>query len=50
MIALKRGEKVPSRSMMSKRFPVRRPSSQSVRFRATCSIHADVGFVVVPAM
>ncbi len=36
--------------MTRKRLPVRKPSSQSVRFRATCSIHAEVGFVVVPAM
>ena len=31
------------------RFQLRKPSSQSVRFRAICSIQAEVGFVVMPA-
>jgi hypothetical protein len=35
---------------MRNRFPFRKPSSQSVRFKAICSIHDEVGFVVVPAM
>ena len=43
-----RGEKIAFRSMTRKRFPVRKPSSQSVRFRAICSIHAEVGWTVVP--
>ena len=49
MDALNRGEKIASRSRIRKRSPARNPSSQSVRFRAICSIHAEVGFIVVPA-
>jgi len=50
VIDLNRGEKIASRSMTRNRFPVRKPSSQSVRFRAICSIHAESGLVVVPAI
>ena len=49
MINLNRDEKIASRSMTKKRLPIRKPSSQSVRFRAISSIYAEVGFVVVPA-
>ena len=49
IIDLNGDEKIASRSMARKRFPVRKPSSQSVRFRAICSIHPEVGCAVVPA-
>ena len=38
-----------SRSMIRKRLPLRKPSSQSVRFLAICFIHGSSGFVVHPA-
>jgi len=49
-IDLNRGQNTASRSMIRNLFWRRTPASQSVTFRAICSIHADVGFVVVPAM
>jgi hypothetical protein len=48
--ALNREENTASRSVIRKLLSQRTPVSQSVTLRAICSIQADVGFVVVPAM
>jgi hypothetical protein len=42
-IALKAGQNLPSRSMSTYRFPVKKPSNVSVKFLPICFIHASSG-------